>query len=228
MKKMKILIRFIVLALFTGVSLFLTNNKVFGQVNSKEFKPFNVASSRFTVNDYIKWRTIYDEDKIIRENIGMSTIAVGRSIYNPSNLNTAFVFTDIEKIKTYVGSNEFQERAKKAGVTNNQSFDFFQVIRFIPGHSDIGYLYYIIKVEDFDQWLKNFDAEGTAKRLEYGLIDEVVAQDIDNNNIVHLVFLISDINKAKKMMMSSKIKKWMRKQGVTLMSNFEFYKHMEK
>ena len=225
---MKKLIRLTVLALFTGASLFLTNNKVFGQTNSNEFKPFNVATSRFTVNDYIKWRTIYDKDTTIRKNIAMSTIAVGRSIYNPSNLVTAFVIDDVGKIKAYVGSNEFQEKSKKAGVTNNQTFDFFKVIRFIPGESNIGFLYYVIKVKDFDQWLKYFDAEGSAKRLEYGLIDEVVAREIDDNNLVHLVFLISDLDKAKKMMMSKKIKKSMRKEGVTLMSNFEFYAHQKK
>lgn len=225
---MKKLIRLTVLTLFTGASLFLTNNKAFGQTDSNEFKPFNVAASRFTVNDYFKWRTLYGKDTTIRKSIGMSTIAVGRSIYNPSNLVTAFVIDDVEKVKAYVGSNEFQERAKKAGVTNNQTVDFFQVIRFIPGESKIGFLYYVIKVKDIDQWLKAFDAEGAAKRLEYGLIDEVVARDIDDNNLVHLVFLISDIDKAKKMMMSKKTKKRMRKHGVTLMSTFEFYTHQQK
>ena len=216
------------LTLFTSASLFLTNNKVFGQTNSDEFKPFNVASLRFTVEDYSKWRTIYDADTTIRKSIGMNTIAVGRSIYNPSNLVTAFVIDDVENVKAYVGSNEFQERAKKVGVTNNQKFDFFQVIRFIPGESNIGFLYYVNKVKDFDQWLKAFDAEGSAKRLEYGLIDEVVARDIDDSKLVHLVFLISDIDKAKKMMTSEKTKKRMRKQGVTLVSIFEFYKHQKK
>ena len=59
-------------------------------------------------------------------------------------------------------------------------------------------------------------------------MDEVVARDIDNNNLVHLVFLISDIDKAKKMMFSKKTKRLMRKQGLTLMSTIEFYTHKEK
>jgi hypothetical protein len=224
-KKMKLLIQFTAVAIVTGTSLFLSINKTFGQTTSNEFEPFNVAVSKFTVNDYSKWRLIYNEDTTIRKNIGMNTIAVGLSIYNPNDLITAYVISDVDKVITYVGSNEFQEKAKKAGVSNKQTFDFIQVIRFIPPKANLDFLEYAIKVKDFDQWLNAFDAEGATKRLEYGLIDEVVACGIDDKNLVHLVFLISDIEKAKKMVNSKITKKSMLNQGVTLMSTFEFYTH---
>lgn len=220
---MKKIIRLTVLILFTGASLFLINNKAFGQTDSTQFQPFNVAVSKFTVNDYSEWRRIYDEDATIRKSNGMNAIAVAHSIYNAINVITAYVITDVEKVKAYVGSNEFQEKAKKAGVTNHQTFDFIQVIRFSPPKSRLDFLEYAIKVKDFDQWLKAFDTESEAQRLEYGLIDEVVARGIDDKNLVHLVFLISDIEKAKKMMSSKKTKKRMLKQGVTVMPTFEYY-----
>jgi hypothetical protein len=160
---MKELIRTTVLALLIGASLFLTNNMAFGQTDLNDFKPFNVAVSRFTVNDYDKWRNVFDEDRTVRKSIGMSNIAVGQSIYNPSNLVTAFVIDDVEKVKAYVGSIEFQEKAIKAGLGNNQLFHFLEVIRFIPGESKIGFLYYVIKVKDIDQWLKTYDMKAQQK-----------------------------------------------------------------
>ncbi|MBK9482463.1 MAG: hypothetical protein IPO02_10890 [Bacteroidetes bacterium] len=220
---MKKIIRLTVLTLFTCTSLFLTNNKAFGQSDSIQFKPFNVAVSKFIVNDYKEWRRIYDEDSTIRKSNGMNAIAVANSIFNSNTVITAYVINDVEKVKAYVGSNEFQEKAKKSGVTNHQTFDFIQVIRFNPPKSHLDFLEYAIKVKDFDQWLKAYDTEVASQRLEYGLIDEVVARGIDDKNLVHLVYLISDVEKAKQMMSSKKIKKRMLKQGVTEMPTFEYY-----
>ncbi|MBK8643738.1 MAG: hypothetical protein IPN15_16485 [Saprospiraceae bacterium] len=87
--------------------------KLFAQTNSNEFKPFNVAVSKFTVNDYSEWKSHYDEDTTIRKSNGMKPIAVAHSIYNPKKLITAYVISDVEKVKTYVGSNTFQEKAKR-------------------------------------------------------------------------------------------------------------------
>jgi len=220
---MKKIVRLSILAIFTVASLFLTNNKAFGQKDSTQFKPFNVAVSKFIVNDYSEWRRIYDEDSTIRKSNGMNSIAVANSIFNSNTVITAYVINDIEKVKAYVGSNEFQEKAKNAGVTNHQTFDFIQVIRFNPPKSSLDFLEYSIKVKDFDQWIKAYDTEDASQRLGYGLIDEVVARGIDDKNLVHLVFLVSDIEKAKKMMSSKKIKKRMLKQGVTVMPTFEYY-----
>jgi len=220
---MKKIVRLSVQAIFTCAILFLTNNKAVGQKDSTQFKPFNVAVSKFIVNDYSEWRRIYDEDSTIRKSNGMNAIAVANSIFNSNTVITAYVINDIEKVKAYVGSNEFQEKAKKAGVTNHQTFDFIQVIRFNPPKSSLDFLEYAIKVKDFDQWIKAYDTEDASQRLGYGLIDEVVARGIDDKNLVHLVFLVSDIEKAKKMMSSKKIKKRMLKQGVTVMPTFEYY-----
>lgn len=220
---MKKINRLTVLTLFTCTTLFLTNNQAFGQADSTQFKPFNVAVSKFTVNDYSEWKRFYNEDSTIRKSNGMNAIAVANSIYNSTTVITAYVINDVEKVKSYVGSIEFQEKARKAGVTNHQTFDFIQVIRFNPPKYNLDFLEYSIKVKDFDQWLKAYDTEVASQRLEYGLIDEVVARGIDDKNLVHLVFLISDIEKAKKMMSSKKIKKRMLEQGVTVMPTIEYY-----
>ena len=46
---------------------------------------------------------------------------------------------------------------------------------------------------------------------------------IDDKNLVHLVFIISDTEKVKKMMSSKETKKCMLKQGVIKMPTFEYY-----
>ena len=79
---MKKIIRLIVQSLFICASLFLTNNKALGQTDSTQFKPFNVAVSKFTVNDYSEWKRMSDEDTLIRKSNVMNAFLFDNSIYN--------------------------------------------------------------------------------------------------------------------------------------------------
>jgi hypothetical protein len=75
--------------------------------------------------------------------------------------------------------------------------------------------------------LKVFDAEGTASRAGDGLIDVVLARGIADSNLVHLVFDISDMAKAKARMNDPALKKLMTDAGVISAPKIEFYNSAE-
>lgn len=78
----------------------------------------------------------------------------------------------------------------------------FHVLRFIPApHCDY-FLEFTMKVNNFDSWLAAFDSDGSAERAKDGLIDEVVARGVQDPNLVHLVFLVPDLNAARRGVLS--------------------------
>jgi hypothetical protein len=70
------------------------------------------------------------------------------------------------------------------------------------------------KVKDFDAWVKVFDKEGCATRASFGLVDVLLAQGADDANLVHIVFDIKDMAKAKARMSDPSMKKIMTDSGV--------------
>ncbi len=83
------------------------------------------------------------------------------------------------------------------------------------------------KVKDFDAWLKVYDGEGKATRASQGMVDRVLARGIDDPNIVHIVFAVTDMAKAKAAISSEAKKKLMTSAGVEGPPTIEFYKQVK-
>ena len=115
----------------------------------------------------------------------------------------------------------------KQGLFQNRQFNLFHVIRFNPDSKEKQWVLVTHKVKDFDAWLKVFDAEGTATRATYGLVDVVLARGLNDSNLVHIVFDISDMAKAKARMNDPALKKIMTDAGVISAPKIEFYNSAE-
>jgi len=74
----------------------------------------------------------------------------------------------------------------------------FNVVRFIPAPNCEYFLGFTMKGENFETWMAAFDQEGAAHRATDGLIDEVVARGVDDPSLVHLVFLVADLETARR------------------------------
>ena len=79
-------------------------------------------------------------------------------------------------------------------------------------------------VKDFDAWLKVYDGEGKAKRMEEGFMDRGMARGVDDPNMVCLVFALMDMAKAKAAITSDAKKKLMTDAGVDSPPQIFFYK----
>jgi hypothetical protein len=187
------------------------------------FVPFDVAEISHTVKDYSKWRPFFDADSVNRKASGMENIVVGRGMDNANNILIALKVADVAKAKAFSTDPKLKEVMGKAGVVSKPDVELFHVLRFNADSKEKQWVLVTHKVKDFDAWLKVFDAEGTATRATYGLTDVVLARGIDDPSIVHLVFDITDLAKAKARISDPALKKLMTDAGVTGAPVIKFY-----
>jgi len=196
-------------------------------VKAPEFQPFDVVVRSSTVKDYTKWRSIFDTDSTARKASGMELIVVGRGIEKNNDLVVVLKVSDVPKAKAFFADPNLKPKMEKAGVISKPNSEFFHVIRFNPDSKEKQWVTITHLVKDFDAWLKVFDGEGTATRATYGLVDVALARGVDNPNLVHIVFDIKDMVKAKNRMSDPALKKLMTDAGVEGEPKIEFYSQAE-
>jgi hypothetical protein len=192
-----------------------------------EFKPFDVAEISHTVKDYDKWRPAFNADSPARKASGLEFLVIGRNTANPNNLLIVLNASDVQKAKDFAANPRLKDVMEKHGVISKPDINYFHVIRFNPDSKEKQWVVINHKVKDFDAWVKVFDAEGTATRASFGLVDVVLARGIDDPNLVHIVFDIKDMAKAKARISDPALKKLMTDAGVIGAPKIEFYNTAE-
>jgi quinol monooxygenase YgiN len=189
--------------------------------------PFDVLEITHTVKDFTTWKKAFDADEPNRKASGLEFIVLGRSTENPNSLNIVFHVTDLAKAKTFVANPRLKQLMEKNGVITKPEFNYYKVIRMNPDSKENSWVQVTYKIKDFDAWQKVFDANGTAKRAAQGLIDVVLSRGIDDPNIIHLVFDIKDMAKAKAYMNSEETNKLRISAGMLGSPKIEFFNTAE-
>lgn len=187
--------------------------------------PFDVMIIYHTVKDYKAWRPVYDGDTARRMASGLTEAAVERSADKPDDLKIVFRISDIEKAKAMGNDPALKEAMDKAGVISKPDIKFWRIVRFnpekqVPGGMRVEIVH---KVKDFDAWLKVYDGEGAATRASHGMEDMVIARGIDDPNMLHIVFAVTDKEKAKARLADPALKKLMEDAGVEGKPVITFY-----
>lgn len=190
--------------------------------------PFDVVDVRHTVKDYDKWRPIFDADSVNRKGPGMQNIVVARDADSANSLLIVFKITDVAKAKAMAADPKLKETMTKAGVISKPDFTYYHVIRFSGDASSKQFVVVNHKVKDFDAWLKVYDGEGPAKRASEGMVDIALARGIDDPNMVHIAFAVTDMAKAKAAIFSDDKKKLMMSAGVIGKPDIRFYNNTAK
>jgi quinol monooxygenase YgiN len=185
--------------------------------------PFDVVEITHRVKDYDKWRPGFNSDSTARKANGLGELAVCRSIDNPNNVLVALKVSDMEKAKAFAADPRLKDVMEKNGVISKPTMNYFHVIRFKPDSNEKQLVLVTHKVKDFAAWLKVFDGEGSSTRASNGLVDVALSRGIADSNLVHLVFDIKDMAKAKARMKDPALKKLMTDGGVIGTPKFEFY-----
>ncbi|HVM86943.1 MAG TPA: hypothetical protein VMT76_02060 [Puia sp.] len=189
-----------------------------------EFKPFDVVEVNHIVKSYEKWKPGFDNDSTARKASGLELMVIGRRVDNPNHLNIVLQAADIAKAKAFANDPRLKEVMKKNGVVSKPDIYYYHVIRFNPDSKEKQWVLITHKVKDFDAWLKVFDiTEGTAKRASFGLVDVALARDMEDSSIVHIVFDITDMTKAKARLSDPELKKLMTEAGVIGAPKIEFF-----
>lgn len=188
------------------------------------FVPFKVMVVNHTVADFTKWKAGYDANDSLRKAYGLTAIAIGRGSSNPNFLWVVNKIDDVQKAKDFAKLPALKAVMKKAGVTSAPVFNYYNVIRADEAKIDTKDRVMIShKVKDFDAWLKVYDGEGKATRASQGVVDRVLARDLADSNMVHIVFAITDMTKAKAAIASEEKKKLMMSAGVVGTPKIEYF-----
>lgn len=189
--------------------------------------PFDVVEISQTVKDYALWKKAFDANEPMRKTSGLEFIVLGRSAENPNTVSIVLHVLDLSKAKAFETSPNLKELREKNGVISKPESNYYKVIRVNPDSKEKSWVVVTYKVKDFNAWLKVFDGEGTAKRATQGLIDVVLARGIDDPNIVHMVFDIKDMAKAKASVTSEEKNKLRISAGMNGSPKIEFFNEGE-
>jgi len=184
--------------------------------------PFDMVEISQTVKDYALWKKAFDADEPNRKASGLEFIVLGRSTENPNTVTIYLHASDLTKAKAFIASPRLKELREKNGVISKPDIKYYKVIRINPDSKEKSWVQVTYKVKDFDAWLKVFDGEGTTKRATQGLVDVVLARGIEDPSIVHMVFDITDMAKAKAAVTSEEKNKLRMKAGMIGTPKIEF------
>jgi hypothetical protein len=179
------------------------------------FTPFNLLIVKHKVADFDKWKVGYMAHDSMRRASGIMHAHMGRGMED-SNMVVVFdSVSDIQKAKDFGASAGLKEAMKKAGVVGPPSISLVNVVRSETPPADMNDRILIShKVKDFATWLKAYDAEGDSTREANGLKDRLLARGIEDSSIVYIVFIVTDMAKAKARFNSPELKKIMTDAGV--------------
>ena len=192
------------------------------------FEPFKVMAVTHIVKDFDKWKKGFDEDEMNRSANGLTLRALARGLGSPNNVFIFLNVSDVQKAKDFGASPKLKDIMQKLGVMGKPEIIYVDVVRFEESPSEYKDRIRIShKVKDFDAWLKAYDEEGTDSRTSNGLIERAIARNIDDPNLIHVTFAVSDMAKAKARLKDPALKKIMTDAGVMSEPTFDFYTLVE-
>jgi heme-degrading monooxygenase HmoA len=80
------------------------------------------------VEDYSKWKSVFDENVSFRRENGSKGGSVFRSTDNPEELVILLEWDNLEKAKEFVQSDRLREAMKKAGVVGKPNIRFLDEV----------------------------------------------------------------------------------------------------
>ena len=194
------------------------------------FTPFDIVRVQFRVKNYDKWYQGFLSRDSMRVANGIHKYVVDRGLNADSNMvMVVYKIDDIQKAKAFYGSPAFKAAVAKSGVISTPKLTYLHVIRNdtsnVPQDQRVSVTHH---VKNFDAWLKVYDGEGKDTRAANGTVDRAVARGIEDTNVVSVVFVITDMAKAKARVASPELKKLMTDAGVDGPPEIVWYQVVQK
>lgn len=87
---------------------------------------------RITVEDFAKWKPVFDEAAALRKAYGSKGVRVFRSVDKPNEVVLVAEYEDLEKARQLFQSQEFREATKRAGVSGPPEVNFLDEVDRLP------------------------------------------------------------------------------------------------
>lgn len=194
------------------------------------FTPFDVVRVHFTVKNYEKWHTGFMSHDSIRLANGIHKYVIQRGLGNDSNMiMVVSKIDDMQKAKAFYASPEVKKFISDDGIISKPEFEYLHVIRndtaTVAQDQRVSIVHH---VKNFDAWVKVYDDEGKDTRAANGIIDRAMARGMEDSNMVSVIFIVTDMDKAKARAASPDLKKLMTDAGVDSAPVITFYRIAEK
>ena len=148
-------------------------------------------------------------------------IVISSKIYHPKHMMFVGMIKEVEQAKKALKNPDFLG-GYEAGDISNLKSEFYEVLRFNPYANEPQWLIMNFKIKDYIQWVNTFDA-GQKLRADAGLMDVLIAKDVEQPLKIQVVLDITDLNKAKAFMTSEILKEEMKSAGVIGKPDVEYY-----
>ena len=79
------------------------------------------------LEDYEKWRPLFDEDESNRATAGMVTLGVAKDKDNANMISIMFAFDDLDKVREFTASEELKTKMQEGGVVGEPTFKWMEV-----------------------------------------------------------------------------------------------------
>ncbi|MEO8713099.1 MAG: hypothetical protein ABI405_13290 [Parafilimonas sp.] len=197
-------------------------------VTAPVFMPFDIVRLQFKVKNYAKWHEEFMSHDSTRLANGIHKYVLDRGLGADSNMVIVVSkIDDAQKVKAFYSSSQLKTALHQTGIVGTPKF--LHVIQSdtteVSQDQRVSVTHH---VKDFDAWKKVYDSEGKDTRAANGLIDRAMARGIEDPNIVSVVFVITDMAKAKARIASPDLKKLMTDGGVDSTPEILFYRIAEK
>ncbi len=87
---------------------------------------------RFAVEDYAKWRPVFDEAATLRKAYGSKGVRVYRGVDKPNEIVVVAEYEDLAKARQLFQSQEFRDATKRAGLSGPPEVSFLDEVGRLP------------------------------------------------------------------------------------------------
>lgn len=180
-----------------------------------------IVETTFEVKDFEVWKPVFMKDSLSRRNSGVEMIVISSKIDHPKHMMFVGMIKEVQQAKKALKNPDFLGRSAAVDISNLKS-EYYEVLRFNPDANEPRWLIMNFKIKDYIKWVNAFDA-GQKLRADAGLVDVLIAKDVEQPLKIQVVLDITDLNKAKAFMTSEILKEKMKSAGVIGKPDVEYY-----
>lgn len=160
------------------------------------------------IADYATWRSVYNANEPRRAEAGMKEMGVYRGADDENMVLIVWETADLAAFNARMESPELAEKMKEAGTASKPE-------RWIGGslHEGAGITFLKHKVADYAAWRPLYDADAT-RRTESGLQEMGVYRNVDDENMILVVWDAKDGAVVQAMLESEDLAAKMKEAGV--------------
>lgn len=166
------------------------------------------------VADYDSWKSVFDGHATARKEASCLGHYLKREIDFPDMVYVYCLATDVEKLRTFLGSDDLVESMRKAGVDGKAEITLMKPMsRDLVAKRKLPGIIVMHSVKDYQTWRAAYDGFDDFRR-QSGIVGHAVTQEFGNPNRVIVYHQADDVNLLRAFVESAELREVMQRAGV--------------